>query len=247
MTTTGASLAGWCVLTLLGSLPIACSDSTPATDAGERAEGGDRADAEVAHGADATTALSDSADAAALLSDVSDPGPEDRSAEGGFDGPDAQRDLEAMVVEYRSWRPLSPTAVDISASIFALCRTPTSSEEQFVASVHSRHALRDWANHAAAAVLDAGDVVSFPEGAAIVKEKFVIDSNSGMPVLTALGIMVKRRAGFDDATGNWEFAYWNATDGLTTDSTRSCGSCHASQSAKDFVFLDQGWRTSRDQ
>lgn len=166
--------------------------------------------------------------------------------------------LEHIRATYTSWRRHTEQPMNISAEIFALCRLPNTAETAFVESVHGDDLyLLDWLNpeafgvaqalhdseQEAPASLDAATVdVSFPTGAAIVKEKLVLDGN-GNYELAALGIMVKRSAGFDAATGDWEFAYWDAEDGLLSGNGEdsACGPCHAG-SRNDFVFLDGSWR-----
>ena len=163
---------------------------------------------------------------------------------GGQAGQVAADDIATIVASYRSWQPLSNAPVDISADIFALCRSPTAAENAFTASAHGRHALRDWANPSAMEGIGVKGASGFATGATIVKEKFVIDQASGVFVLAALGIMVKRSTGFDAAGGDWEFVYWNAADGVSRGPVQlaTCTSCHAGAGATDFVFVDNTWR-----
>jgi hypothetical protein len=144
---------------------------------------------------------------------------------------------------YTTWQPQSATAVDISAYIFALCRGPTAAEEAFTKSVHSRFQLRDWANPGAVAGLAAKGVGGFPVGATIVKEKFALVPPSTTYQLAALGMMIKRSPGFYPAGGDWEFVYWNATDGVSRGPAQlsSCTTCHAATIATDYVFVDGSW------
>ncbi len=158
----------------------------------------------------------------------------------------AADDIATIRASYTSWQALSDTPVDISAYIFGLCRTPTAAETAFANSAHGRHALRDWANPKAMDGLNAKGAAGFAVGATIVKEKFATDQISGQLVLAALGIMIKRAAGSDTAGGDWEFVYWNATDGVSRDQTQltTCSACHAGGDATDYVFFDANWRTS---
>jgi hypothetical protein len=150
--------------------------------------------------------------------------------------------LEAARAAYRSWRQRTDEPLNISAEIFSLCRSPTAAEQAFVASEHGDELyLLDWLNDEAAAGVDAGATALFPVGAAVVKEKLVRDGNDYS--LVALGLMVKREAGFDPAHGDWEFGYWQAEGGMSSGASTNlhCGACHAS-STTDFVFLDETWR-----
>jgi len=123
-----------------------------------------------------------------------------------------------------------------------LCRLPTAAEEAFVDSEHGDSLyLLDWLNQEALQGFAAGDGAPFPVGAAIVKEKLVLTGADYE--LAALGMMVKREAGFDAARGDWQFGYWSTEAGLLAgaDENAYCGGCHAS-STTDFVFLDESWR-----
>jgi len=88
------------------------------------------------------------------------------------------------------------------------------------------------------------DSLYFVEGSALVKQKIAYRLSDGMPELVALGIMVKRGAGFSASTGDWEFAYYTESDGMLSgeETQVACGPCHASPTAKDFVFADNSWR-----
>jgi hypothetical protein len=162
-------------------------------------------------------------------------------AAGAAGAPD---DIALMLETYTSWSALSDHAVDISAEIFGLCRLPTSAETAFATSVHGKHALRDFANESALAGIQAHGAGGFAVGSAIVKEKYAQDAASGNLVLAALGAMVKRPSGFDSSAGDWDFVYWTRADGTTHGGAElaTCASCHASQSAVDYVFLDEAWR-----
>lgn len=165
---------------------------------------------------------------------------------GGQGGNVVTDDVALLMQTYPSWQPLTDTAVDISVSIFNLCRLPTSTEDAFAKSTHARHALRDWANPQAIAGIAAQGAGGFAEGAAIVKEKFATTAGTQTLKLAALGMMVKRAPGFDSASGDWEFVYWNATDGISRGAGQlaSCSSCHAGTRQTDFVFMDESWRTA---
>jgi hypothetical protein len=117
---------------------------------------------------------------------------------------------------------------------------PTLPETEFTKSVHGKELyLLDWLNAEAQAGYAQKGAAAFPVGATIVKEKLVRNSSSGFD-LAALGIMVKRAAGFDSLHGDWEFGYWEPESGMSSDAI-ACGSCH-SGSKTDFVFLDDSWR-----
>jgi hypothetical protein len=154
--------------------------------------------------------------------------------------------LEELMQEYRAWSPHPSEPQAISAAIASLCRLPSAAENAFVASEHGtdHRLLQSWLNPAAKRGFD--DKRSpFEVGAAIVKEKLVLES-SGQHRLVARGLMIKRASGFDPTHGDWEFGYWEPGKELRRgdEAARNCGGCHASSST-DFVFLDGRWRFPR--
>lgn len=163
---------------------------------------------------------------------------------GGAGGNTDTESFETITGAYLSWQPQSEMPVDISVQIFSMCRGPTAAERAFTDSVHSRFSVRDWANPGAAAAIAAHGTGGFPSGSAIVKQKFAGPS-SGPLQLAALGIMVKRAPGSFPDSDDWEFAYWSASGGLSTNAVElaTCAACHKNTpSATDYVFLDGLWR-----
>lgn len=161
-------------------------------------------------------------------------------AEGGAGGAGDVAMLEWARENYRSFSQRTAQPEAISAEIFALCRLPTLPETEFTKSVHGKELyLLDWLNAEAQAGYAQKGAAEFPLGATIVKEKLVRNSSSGFD-LAALGIMIKRAPGFDSLHGDWQFGYWEAASGMSSDAI-ACGSCH-SGSKTDFVFLDESWR-----
>lgn len=169
--------------------------------------------------------------------------------------------LEQLQSEYSTWQPHTAEPVNISAQIFSLCRSPSAAEQAFVTSEHGEYYLRDWLNSTAqttftrlTSVADAStshdrvdvNAATFPTGAAIVKEKLLL-TKSGEYQLAALGVMVKREHGYDSATQDWEFGYWEPNVGMLSGPTENaaCGPCHAG-APTDFVFLDESWRVAGD-
>ena len=150
---------------------------------------------------------------------------------------DRRADFHTMIAEYESWSSPNPEPIAVSSYLFALCRAPTPLEQAFSTSEHGNHRLiREWDN--ALAVGSMGDSGRYPfaPGAAIVKEKLV-RSDGGLLVV-ALGLMFKRRPGFDAAHGDWDFAYWEQGSGLLSGAVQSahCADCHTAARETDFVF-----------
>ena len=75
----------------------------------------------------------------------------------------------------------------------------------------------------------------FPEGSAIVREKFS-GKQPLMPEL--LTVMVKRGKGFNPASNDWEYLVVDGAGSsvLTRGKLDSCNSCHSQKKETDFVF-----------
>jgi hypothetical protein len=150
-------------------------------------------------------------------------------------------DIEAIMAEYHSYEPQTEQPEPVSAYIFGLCRLPTLPEQKFADSEHGDgRYLRDWANDLAVSGIARRGSPAFEPGAIIVKEKHVaVLSNSGFE-LAALGIMIKREAGFAPAHQDWDYAYWERELGVivTAEQSTYCAGCHAGAAETDSVFVD---------
>lgn len=167
-------------------------------------------------------------------------GTEGKSGEAGGAPAPELIDLQTVLDTYRSFQPQTPEPVSVSSYIFGLCRLPTLPEEQFAASIHGDgRYLRDWANIGAVEGIAARGAPPFPPGAVIVKEKYAGPQVTEADVV-ALGIMIKRQAGFNTAHGDWDYAYYEPALGMVQTAAQSayCAECHAGAEATDFVYVD---------
>jgi hypothetical protein len=127
---------------------------------------------------------------------------------GGSDNTSGLSDVQAILDSYHSYAPQTPEPVSVSGYLFGLCRLPTLRETEFLQSIHGDgRYLQDWANPLAAQALVGQAPVTFPEGSVIVKEKYA-GPKTVKPDLVAIGLMIKRGAGFDSAHGDWDYAYY---------------------------------------
>jgi Cytochrome P460 len=231
----------------LGAWLAACSSDSPTAEgaagrpAGGASAGGGASLAggsggkptEPSAGESSTAGTSSSAGAS------SDAGaPSDAGAGGALSG---VPDIEAIMAEYHSYQPQTEQPEPVSAYIFGLCRLPTLPEQEFADSEHGDgRYLRDWANDLAVEGIARRGTPAFEPGAIIVKEKHVaVPSNSGFE-LAALGIMIKREAGFAPEHQDWDYAYWERELGViaTAEQSAYCAGCHAGAAATDSVFVD---------
>jgi hypothetical protein len=90
-------------------------------------------------------------------------------------------------------------------------------------------------NETASAALKGGRPTKFPVGSVIVSEKL---SKPDDPPPQRIAVMVKRAAGFNPKSGDWEFLVVNgALDRIRERQKKGrCSECHASQRENDFVF-----------
>jgi len=147
---------------------------------------------------------------------------------------------QAILDNYRSFEPQSAAPVSVSGYLFGLCRMPTLRETEFLDSIHGDgRYLQDWANPLAEQGIATRGVPAFPVGAVIVKEKYA-GPQAAEADLVAIGLMIKREAGFDSAHGDWDYAYYEPALGVvqTAEQTAYCSKCHAGAAATDFVYVD---------
>jgi len=159
---------------------------------------------------------------------------------GGADDASGSVEVQSILDTYRSFAAQTPEPVSVSGYIFDLCRTPTLPEKEFLKSLHGDgRYLQDWANPLAAQALASEGPVTFPVGAVIVKEKYS-GPKTVKPDVVAIGLMIKRAAGFDPTHGNWDYAYYEPALGViqTAEQTAYCANCHAGAAATDYVYVD---------
>ena len=145
-------------------------------------------------------------------------------------------DFETIRANYRDWIAIQENPTNVSMMIFTLCRLPSESEMAFAESEeHGKFFLRDYFNDVGFEALT-NQTETFPVGTIIVKEKFR-EISEAWDNPEALGMMIKRDEGFNSASNDWEFLYWDEAgvlwEGIET--TASCQACH-SEAERDFVF-----------
>jgi hypothetical protein len=75
-----------------------------------------------------------------------------------------------------------------------------------------------------------------PRGAVVVKEKYADASAEGP--MQAYALMTKRTAGFDPASGDWEYAFvaLGAKPEVSRGRLAGCSGCHATARSRDYLF-----------
>ncbi|HEX2872019.1 MAG TPA: cytochrome P460 family protein [Polyangiaceae bacterium] len=216
-----------------GSSPAAAGTSTGSAGTASTSGGSGGKPTDPAAGKSSTAGTSANAGTS------SDAGAPSDAGAGG--APSGIPDIEAIMSEYHSYQPQTDEPEPVSAYIFGLCRLPTLPEQEFADSEHGDgRYLRDWANDLAVEGIARRGSPAFEPGSIIVKEKHVaVLSGSGFE-LAALGIMIKREAGFAPARQDWDYAYWERELGVivTAEQSSYCAGCHAGAAETDSVFVD---------
>jgi hypothetical protein len=76
---------------------------------------------------------------------------------------------------------------------------------------------------------------SFPVGTVIVKEKLASKESQTPELLT---VMIKQKEGFNQASGDWEYAVMDGTGTRlqVRGDLQNCQSCHLAKQGSDYVF-----------
>ena len=149
--------------------------------------------------------------------------------------PDLAIDQSTVFTFYRSFRLLTPTPIYVSPELAELCTTSASpvasANEVRRAGPHAEARINLYANDGAVGGVESVARFRYPQGSIIVKEK--ID-----PVgqVLAVGGMVKRASGYDEANGNWEYFYADKAQTFVSGRIGSCVACHAKTKATDYVY-----------
>lgn len=146
--------------------------------------------------------------------------------------PDA---VETVMRDYGSWTHLLQEPRNVSFFLMALCRTQTDQEAAYQQSEHVRYLVQLYVNPAGTSAMRQEGARVFPEGTAIVKEKWAHDdrfaklANAIQPA--GLGIMLKAKNG-------WTYAYVDEKGSITRDQKQleHCRTCHEGNQARDSVF-----------
>jgi hypothetical protein len=75
----------------------------------------------------------------------------------------------------------------------------------------------------------------FPEGSVIVKEKLPAKDSDTPELLT---VMIKRKSGFNPATGDWEYAVVDGGGTVVEErgNLQNCQACHIANRTTDYIF-----------
>lgn len=108
---------------------------------------------------------------------------------------------------------------------------------------HKDKLLSVFVNPEGAEVVQQYRIERFTPGSVIVKEK----KSDTAAKAHAVGVMLKREAGFDASVGDWEFMYLGEDGKFTRGNSRAanCISCHQRTPKTDFIFGNYGQRLEK--
>jgi hypothetical protein len=142
--------------------------------------------------------------------------------------------IEATEIDgYKHWTPANPKPVKLDAQIAVMC-APASAMRQ-PDSPHANKFITVYVNDKGKTALLKTANPQFPQGTIIVKEKLANESATAPELLT---VMLKREAGFNPPSNDWEFMVVNG-DGKTVierGKLMNCITCHTAKRQQDFVF-----------
>ncbi len=127
---------------------------------------------------------------------------------------------------YRQFQRLTKEPYRVPPAFAGLC----ASAPPPATYTHASPSIHIYANPQAADTIAQKRKV-FPTGAVIVKEKL---GDNG--AVTGIGGMVKRAAGFDPKSGDWEWFYSEKASGFSIGKLQNCADCHANSKHTDYVI-----------
>jgi hypothetical protein len=140
------------------------------------------------------------------------------------------------------WTKVNNQPYPISSYVDALCRAPTQTDYALARerNPHSAAFVNVYVNKIGLGAMSSTEQPLFPVGSVLVKEKFYphgdVANEKKEPDLFT--VMLKREAGYNPESGDWEFAVVSG-DGKQTQARgklANCMSCHVSRRASDYVY-----------
>ncbi|MFL6231415.1 MAG: cytochrome P460 family protein [Pyrinomonadaceae bacterium] len=141
-----------------------------------------------------------------------------------------------LFAEHRSWARVNPAPARMDPATAALCRAPTPvNDGRGTQGPHQAKYLDVYVNPVGAKAMTGEDGAEFPRGSIIVKEKLARPGDDTVELMTA---MVKREAGFNPESGDWEYFVVNGAGTQIQARGRldNCTACHVGRKELDYTF-----------
>lgn len=136
---------------------------------------------------------------------------------------------EQVLKTYSTYRVLENDR-PVNEGLTMLCRGPLPEElaaAERVSGPHRSSVIDVRGNDLAANTLKSG-ATTFPVGSILVKDKYSLGGVAGM---------IKREAGYNPASGDWEFFIREKGGPLAQGKLANCISCHATATGPDHLFV----------
>jgi hypothetical protein len=140
------------------------------------------------------------------------------------------------IFAHRTWTQVNPQRFRMNMFTASLCRMPTPVDEAMEAGgPHRDKFVTVYVNDTGKSSMMTERYPKFPVGSMIVKEKFSTVEGGSPELMTA---MLKREAGYNPKTGDWEYLVLNG-EGTKIEARGKlddCMACHALLNKQDFVY-----------
>lgn len=158
--------------------------------------------------------------------------------------PDARARLRQLPPEvnidgYRNWTRVNPVPQRMDIATATLCAPAAmpagpDAGQQINRSPHTGKFITVYVNEAGRHAMMSEAHPVFPPGSVVVKEKLPARDAATPELLT---VMVKREAGFNPDSGDWEYLVLNGagTQVEARGRLQSCHACHVQHAATDYV------------
>lgn len=144
------------------------------------------------------------------------------------------QDERSVLRSYASWDEITHGPYKVSPAAAAACAPPLPPLEHpgDVDPTGADHFIRVYANPQAAALLRSHGGDKYPVGSVIAKAKLL----AGKDTPVSVAFMVKRKPGFNPASLDWEFLFFDGKVERQLPAGSKCQDCHGDLQEKDGVF-----------
>ena len=140
--------------------------------------------------------------------------------------------LHAEILKYKTWTVVNSDPVKLDPIMSVLCAAPVKSGPE---TPHNDKYIRVYVNDVGREAMLKAKNPTFPAGSIVIKEKLSQKQSETAEFYT---IMLKREAGYDPRSGDWQFLIMDSSRARIEKpaNVESCQSCHAAWATKsDFV------------
>jgi membrane-bound lytic murein transglycosylase B len=151
-------------------------------------------------------------------------------------GESGEKKAVKLFSEHRKWTRVNPERARMDAATSALCRAVMPGESGVGSfGPHGGKYISVYVNDAGVKTMTREKGTEFPPGSIIVKEKFATRAGGDAELMTA---MVKREAGFNPESGDWEYFVLNGagTQVQARGKLENCMACHVPRKDWDYTF-----------